>query len=77
MEECGDDASRVVPPVRARELLEDPDEAAAVEAEGWGLRRRGPCEGTEVPWPLFTDGPRIGPPVGVGLALDCSGGRRR
>lgn len=80
-EVCGDDAGSFAPPVRARELVEDPTEAAAVEPEGWGLRRRGPTAMAEVPRLLRLPGrPPAGPHIGVsaGLALDGgSRGRRR
>uniref|UniRef100_A0A0A8ZE00 Uncharacterized protein n=1 Tax=Arundo donax TaxID=35708 RepID=A0A0A8ZE00_ARUDO len=79
-EERGDDAGRVAPPVRARELVEDPAEAPPVEPEGGGFRRRGPRVGTEVPW-LPSSGPPPARPsvdLGIRLALDGGGrGRRR
>lgn len=73
----GDDDGCFTPPVRANELVEDPAQAAAVEPEDLGLRRRGPRAVAVVPWFLRLPGrPPAGPHIGVSAGLALDGGAR-
>lgn len=73
----GDDTGRFTPPVRAHELVEDPAEAAAVEPEGWGLRRHGPRAVAGVPCLLrLPSRPPAGPHIGVSSWFMLDGGAR-
>lgn len=76
-----DDAGRVAPPVRSRELVEDEAQTPAVEPESGRLRCRGPRDGAEVLRVIpFPGRPPVAPHPGVraGLVLDGrEHGRRR
>jgi hypothetical protein len=76
-EERRDDAGRVAPPVRSRELVEDLAQAAAVKPECGRLRCRGPRDGAGVPRLVrFPGRPPVAPHPGVRAGLDLDGGAR-